>query len=189
MKGRANDFLKVTVAAALTIGAIFLNARAILGVSPARGVVVDNAPISSGATEKVHKKLAGTLPIDPSLNYSRLAISEGVVYEGTGRDIFSGTASSPVRADRPLPKPPDPGPAVRSSEPKCSLRFFGFGSMSNSPKKVFLSEGDAIFVAVEGQIVNRRYRIGKIGSSSVEVEDLIEHSLHTLSLPDSAAAS
>jgi hypothetical protein len=50
-------------------------------------------------------------------------------------------------------------------------------------KKVFLSQGDAIFVAREGQIINRRYRIEKIGLSSVEVEDLIEHSLHTLPLP------
>ena len=55
--------------------------------------------------------------------------------------------------------------------------------MLDVPKRGFFGDGDAVFVAEDGEIVDRRYRVVRIGLNSVEVEDLIEHSKHTLSLP------
>ncbi|MFI5176337.1 MAG: hypothetical protein ACHQKY_15860, partial [Terriglobia bacterium] len=39
-------------------------------------------------------------------------------------------------------------------------------------KKVFLTNGQDIFIAAEGEVVANRYRIIRIGVNSVEVEDL-----------------
>lgn len=121
--------------------------------------------------------------LDPTLWYSHLQIIENERYQGSGRNIFRDEAA-PVRSKRSpdsLPIPPTPAPAA--AEPHIALRFFGFVSMLEVPRKGCFGNGDDVFVASEGQIVNRRYRILKIQTNSVEVEDLIEHSKHTLSLP------
>jgi hypothetical protein len=47
---------------------------------------------------------------------------------------------------------------------------------------VFLSKGEDIFIAKEGQIIDRRYRILKIGPNSVEVEDVLTNNRQTLPL-------
>jgi len=62
------------------------------------------------------------------------------------------------------------------------MRFFGFASMLNQPPKALLGEGDSVFVAKEGDIVNRRYRVLRIDPNSVVLEDLIESSVHKLAL-------
>jgi hypothetical protein len=49
-------------------------------------------------------------------------------------------------------------------------------------RKVFLFQDGEIFVASEGDIVDRRYRIVRIDSESVDVEDLIENLRRTLLL-------
>ena len=48
--------------------------------------------------------------------------------------------------------------------------------------EIFLSEGDAVFVAKQGDIVNRRYKILRITPASVEVEDVISNARQTLPL-------
>ena len=62
------------------------------------------------------------------------------------------------------------------------LKFFGFASSADVKRKVFLSQDGEIFVASEGDIVDRRYRIVRIDSESVDIEDLIDNLRHTLSL-------
>ena len=54
------------------------------------------------------------------------------------------------------PPPPPPPPPI-------PLKFYGFTGNKSGPKQVFLSKGEDIFVAKEGQIIDRRYRILKIG--------------------------
>lgn len=54
--------------------------------------------------------------------------------------------------------------------------------MMNLPRRVFLKDGDALFVAREGDIIDGRYKIVKIGPNSVDVNDLIERTMHTLTL-------
>ena len=48
--------------------------------------------------------------------------------------------------------------------------------------KVFLSEGSAVFVARQSDIVNRRYKVLRITPTSVEVEDVISNARQTLPL-------
>lgn len=119
---------------------------------------------------------------DPSLHYQRLEMAESQPYTGTGRNIFrSEPATRPSRVPLP-PKPSPPAPIDGPVVPSITLRLFGFASMLNQPRKAVLGEGDSLFVANEGDIVDRRYRVVRINSNSVVVEDLIEKSTHELEL-------
>jgi hypothetical protein len=62
------------------------------------------------------------------------------------------------------------------------LKFFGFASRPGEPKKVFLSEGDEVFVAKEGDIVDRRYKIVQINNTSVMVEDVLNNNRQPIPL-------
>jgi hypothetical protein len=120
--------------------------------------------------------------LDPTLHSAELKLTENQLYKGTGRNIFRSDnlihpTGIPIQRRHP--------PSILSAEPlvpQITLRFFGFALMWNQPAKAFLGEGDSIFVANEGDIVNRRYRILRIGSNSVVLEDLIEKSVHELAL-------
>ena len=109
--------------------------------------------------------------LDPTLRLNLLASVEGVQYKGSGRSIFRS------QEEAPIPKPVASalkGPPVPPPPPPINLKFYGFASKPGEPKKVFLSQGEDIFIAAEGDIVNRRYRVVRIGVNSVEVEDVLD---------------
>ena len=125
--------------------------------------------------------------LDPTLRLGLLRSSEGVKYEGTGRNVFR------AQAEEPLPKPVKPpidvkkqvptGPPPPPPPPPINLKFYGFASKPGDPaKRIFLSEGENIFIASEGDVVNRRYKIVKIGQNSVEIEDLLNNNKQTIPL-------
>jgi hypothetical protein len=120
-----------------------------------------------------------TESLDPTLRLDMLAASEQTRYEGNGRNIFVSQAD-PVVIPTPvgrantdkdpehnyvLPTPPPPTP--------IPLKFFGFASKPGEAKKIFLSEGEDVFVAGEGEIVDRRYKVIRIAPSSVEIQDVV----------------
>jgi hypothetical protein len=53
------------------------------------------------------------------------------------------------------------------------LKFYGFASSPGEPKKIFLKNGDDVFVAGEGEIVDRRYKVIRITNTSVEIQDVV----------------
>lgn len=114
---------------------------------------------------------AAAQSLDPTLRLNLLASVEGVQYKGSGRNIFRGQEEAPIPQPvaSALKKPTGPPPA-----PPINLSFFGFASKPGETKKVFLSQGDDIFIAAEGDIVNRRYHILHIGVNTVEVEDVLD---------------
>ena len=143
---------------------------------PASQARSGNAP---GARKTAHPMLAQTL--DPTLRFDLLKASEDVTYKGTGRDIFR---SQPEEASIPKPVIPEvkPGPAQPPPPPPIDLKFYGFASRKDGYKRIFLSKGDDIFVAKEGDIVDRRYKITHIGQNSVDVEDVLTNNHQTLPL-------
>lgn len=140
-----------------------------------------NKPAKPGAKKSGPVLLAQSL--DPTLRVDLLKSSEDVTYKGLGRDIFQNQPEPvpqpvvPVVHDNTPPPPPPP--------PPIPLKFYGFAGNKSGPKQVFLSKGDDIFVAKEGQVIDRRYKILKIGATSIEVEDVLTNNRQTLPLTSS----
>jgi len=119
--------------------------------------------------------------LDPTLRLDLLAMSEKTQYEGNGRNIFVSQAEdvkipNPIASghtDAPggdqntwhLPPPP--------SAPPIPLKFYGFASSPGEPKRVFLKLNEDVFVAGEGEIVDRRYKVIRISNTSVEIQDVV----------------
>ena len=123
-------------------------------------------------------------PLDPTLRLDRLEASEATEYKGSGRNIFAEYVPPPPPAPKIDPRT-DHRPAPPPQPPPIPLRFYGFASRPGEPKRVFLSSGDDVFIAAEGEIVNRRYRVLHIGVNSVEIEDVLSNNRQTIPLTQS----
>jgi hypothetical protein len=124
--------------------------------------------------------------LDPRLRLDLLKLSEETEYKGAGRNIFRAEAEIPkeivsaIKGPKvPEPPPPPTGPPP---PPPIPLKFVGFASGAGEATKVFLTQGDDVFVAAEGEIVNRRYRVMRINSNSVEIEDVLSNNRQTIPL-------
>ena len=163
--------------------AVLLAARSILSFTTMTSAIPTSPTQESTLNEIAGRnKTRNSNSLDPTLRYAQLNLTENERYEGSGRNIFQIDSEARTAKIPPAPEPIPPAPAAKATVEQTRQRFFGFALIFNSPRMVFLSEGDDICVSSEGEIVDRRYQIGKIGSNSVEVEDLIDHSVHTLSL-------
>lgn len=118
--------------------------------------------------------------LDPTLRLDLLAASEQTKYEGNGRNIFVSQAEDVV-----IPTPKGSGlaqgaPAIVAytpppvpTAPPIPLKFFGFANQPGEPKKIFLEQGEDVWVAAEGEIVDRRYKVVHISNTSVEIQDVV----------------
>jgi hypothetical protein len=135
---------------------------------------------------KTHGKKVSTGPrsLDPTLRYDWLKGSEDTKYEGTGRNIFQVQAEipKPVAPAGPDKDDADKGPPPPPPPPPINLKFFGFASKAGQPKKVFLSEGEDVFIAAEGEVVNRHYKVVRISPTSVEIEDVLNNNRQSIPL-------
>jgi len=126
--------------------------------------------------------------LDPTLKMGPMLVTEKLVYSGSGRNIFS-TASAPIEIPKPIasarPKPvvpvytPPPGPPP---PPPIDLKFFGTATSANGKRQAFLLHGQDVFLASEGDIVQRRYRVVGVMASSILVEDMPNNNRQTLPL-------
>ncbi len=124
--------------------------------------------------------------LDPTLDLKLLSQSEEIKYAGNGRNIFvAGSVASIEKPKRPgvtdveagiRQPPPIPPP------PPINLQFFGFENRPGGTKRVFLSQGEDIFIAAEGDIVDRRYRVLHISPTAVDVEDVLNNNRQSLPL-------
>ncbi|HEY6764661.1 MAG TPA: hypothetical protein VI386_07810 [Candidatus Sulfotelmatobacter sp.] len=135
------------------------------------------APSSSRSASKHGKKVAASPNLDPTLQMSLLEASEKTMYSGSGRNIFVSQAEAPpipiasAVTDKPKVVAYTPPPVPQA--PPIPLKFFGFANQPGEPKKVFLSQGEDVFIAGEGEIVDRRYKVVRISPNSVEMQDVV----------------
>jgi hypothetical protein len=132
-----------------------------------------------GASTAAVKKTPPAQNLDPTLHLAQLAADEQIKYEGSGRNVFV------AQADVPIPTPLAPGqtdvatankiytPPPVSAPPPIPLKFFGFASKPGEPKKIFLSKGDDVFIAGEGEVIDRRYKVVRILPNAVEIQDVV----------------
>ncbi|MGA7685854.1 MAG: hypothetical protein WCC32_20370 [Terriglobales bacterium] len=127
--------------------------------------------------------------LDPTIDLDLLKQSEEIKYAGNGRNIFvagsvatieptkhNGTTDHDQQQAELFKHPPVPPP------PPITLKFFGFANEPGTPEKVFLSQGEDVFIAGVGEIVDRRYRVLRISPNSVEMEDVLNNNRQNIPL-------
>jgi hypothetical protein len=162
--------------------------------APAPVVTVTRPATTSGETSQENTqaygghpaaKVSGLASLDPTLHPEIMRQAESLEYTGHGRNIFSQFSAPPV-----IPKPiasirqaaVNTGPPPPPPPPPINLGFYGYAAEKTGQKQVFLLKGDDIFIASEGDVVDRRYRVVKINPVSVQVEDIPYHNTQTLPL-------
>ena len=150
-----------------------------------------SSPATSGTAAQPKK--AGTLPgadnsnLDPRLRLDILAASQNKKYE-SGRNIFrmeevqTPTTIASVRNKGAYTVEAPPTPTPTPPPPPIPLKFYGFASKSNEPKRVFLDDEGEVFIAKQGEIVERRYKVVQINNTSVIIEDALNNNRQTIQL-------
>ena len=189
MKLGAENRPKLIAAVVLMVLAAFLLVRFLSGAggaSPSTAVAAAPSVPAHGGRIIAHagkRVAAGPRSLDPTLRYDWLKESEDTKYEGKGRNIF--------RAEVDIPKPvvAPVKPAVVAQQPQgppppppINLKFFGYSNHPGEAKSIFLEKGEDIFVAREGDIIDRRYRILHIMPNAVEVEDVLNNNRQSIPL-------
>lgn len=128
--------------------------------------------------------------MDPTLRMEPMLVTESLAYSGSGRNIFS-YSSAPVEMPKPIAPARPKGSVVAAAAlmpagppppPPIDLKFFGTETNQNGVRKAFLLHGSDVFLAVDGDIVQRRYKVISVAANSVLVEDLSDNNRQTLPL-------
>jgi hypothetical protein len=157
---------------------------------PAASASATPAPAGGSANEAAYPhqavQVASSSALDPALHPEVMAQAERTTYSGNGRNIFSPDSAAPPST---IPKPVA---AIRPSEPAApigppppppvDLKFYGYSAPHDGQRQIFLLHGDDIFLAHEGDVVDRRYRVVSIKPLSVEIEDIPYHNTQSVPL-------
>lgn len=143
------------------------------------------------AATKLAESSAG---LDPTLHEDAMLRTERLEYSGSGRNIFSATFVPteltlptnvpPARIKKGPTLPPPPPPPPPTCPPTCppiKLKFFGTEKFHDGKMEGFFLDGDDVYLAAQGDIVARKYKIVSIVAGSAQVEDL--SNTYTQALP------
>ena len=185
LKLGAENPKKVAAAVILLLIGLFFVIRGFNSSTLEQGTAISSPPVQPVQGGKTTQLLPEN-NLDPRLRLDLLKNSENVEYKGNGRNIFRAGAEPVIAkpmtpamikqqaAEKAAPPPPP--------RPTINLKYFGFENRKGGENRVFLADGDDVFVAAQGDIVNRRYKILRITPTSVEVEDVIGNVRQTLPL-------
>jgi hypothetical protein len=178
-KTKTRAAIVLCVVAVLTIAWSLMTSRSGPSAEPTSPTVASSANRNSALRSE---------SLDPRLHLDLLENSEKVTYEGKGINIFNGGAE-PVQIAKPTVSPllrqqQEQANAVHlpPPPPRIPLSYFGVSSGKGEKSKAFLSNGDDVWVAREGDVVDRHYKIVRISPTAVEVEDLLNNNRQTISL-------
>ena len=152
-----------------------------------RGSDISVAPAphtTTGHNRPTAKKQSAAQSLDPTLRTDLLKSSEDTKYEGTGRNIFKVFVDIPHVLQPPVPdqtvhnnEPPPPAPP-----PPIDLKFYGYATPAGGTKRIFLAQGEDVFIAREGDIVDRRYKVVRISGTAVEILDVLSNNRQSIPL-------
>jgi hypothetical protein len=125
--------------------------------------------------------------IDPKLRLDLLAKVQSVEVAPAVRNLFQfGAVAVPVlpagagmKNGKIIPGPKLPlaaGGGFSAGDPPppppIPLKYYGYtAKRADGAKRAFFLDGEDIFVAAEGDLIKKRYKVVHIGTNSVEVED------------------
>ena len=150
------------------------------------------APATSTQTTQATRKSTSPTQLtdstlDPRLWLDKLAASQNVKYEAGGRNIFRMEEVKQVEKTiasvrQPYGPEPPPTPTPTPPPPPIPLKFYGFASKPTEPKRIFLDDEGEVFVARQGDIVERKYKVIQINNTSVIIEDVLYNNRQTIQL-------
>ncbi len=160
------DRYKLLILAALVVVFLAVNFRSFFGGS------APSAPASATASSARTGRPETRIP-DADLRLQSLEPSERPTDSAAGRNIFEyGHRPAPEGTVAKV-KVEDPGPPPPPPPPPPPVRFYGFAEGSASgARRVFLTDGEAVFVARQGDVILRRYRLTRIGNDSIDIEEI-----------------
>jgi hypothetical protein len=196
MQVGAENRTKLIVMIVLAVLGAFMLVRAFTSsdnvtAAPSTPKPAPSGPVRSAAQLKRQTPSAQAQSLDPTIRLDLLAASEDVKYEGKGRNIFQAQPEPPPPSQVVKQLTPEeqcrialhPGcPGFIPPPPPISLKFFGFANHPGERKRIFLSQGEDVFIAGEGDTVNRRYKVMRIGVNSVEIKDVLNDNTQTIPL-------
>lgn len=142
-------------------------------------------PSSSKAAKVATAKQDSARSLDPTLRLDLLKASEDTKYQGTGRNIFKMFVEIPHVVKNPVQPAPQvvaQGPPPPPPPPPSNLKFYGFATPQGGIKRIFLIKNSDVFVAKEGEIVDRRYKVVRISPNSVEILDVLSNNRENIPL-------
>ena len=175
MKIGIEDRWKAAIAAGLLLVAAVLVGRWLAPGSPSSE--------TSGVVQASEKPVpqSDRLAADPTLRLGTLRDTETTSYLGNGRDIFRIVEKPPEIEAGPREETKVPVSPKGVAVAPIPLSFFGF-SRKSGVSTVFLLKGEDVFLAKEGDIVDRRYRVVRVMPDAVEIEDLLSERSERLML-------
>jgi hypothetical protein len=180
------DYRKIAILVLLLVPCIWLvrrnlfppSASSAASVTTAGSALADRESppgAAAGRRAGASKKDPQALDFDPTIREDLLEASRAVEYQGSSRNIFefhSPPPLPPLELPPLLPSPeetflePAPPPA-----PTIALKFYGTAQRPGGPRRAFLTDGDEILIAQEGDVVANFYKVNRIGVTSLELED------------------
>lgn len=140
-----------------------------------------SAPVAASGVGQARRSVARS-PLDipdARLQMERLQAASQRNTPPVGRNIFEyGRVSRPVRIVKPAvaSTPQAPPPQSPPPPPPPPLRFYGMAeNQAGGARRVFLTDGNEIYVARQGDVIEGRYRVVRISGDSMELEDLVSH--------------
>lgn len=136
---------------------------ALLGGSPEKFTVmnVDNPTLRLDLLEKIRKQ-----------EYSGLHIN---IF--TGKAVPPPIPVNPSKVDPALEKPPEPPPL------NVPFKFFGYSTdPKGGKKKAFFTNGEDVFILGEGETIQNKFRLLRIGNTTADVEEIQSGRRATLNL-------
>jgi hypothetical protein len=111
---------------------------------------------------------------NPALHLDRIERLRKLEYHPTGRDIFTAQLPPPprpknVEEHKPIgPPAPPPEPAL-----VVPFKYYGFSADAVTKKRLgFFTNGEDVYIAAEGELVQGKFRVVSIGNTWAEVEEM-----------------
>ena len=112
--------------------------------------------------------------VNPALHLDRIERLRKLEYHPTGRDIFTAELPPPPAPKTPrFPGPTGPQPPPPEPPLAVPFKYYGFSDDAVTKKRRgFFTNGEDIFIAMEGETVQGKFRIVSLGNTAAEVEEI-----------------